>query len=111
MNNVYDIARDLVISLKETDQYKNYKNLKAKVSDNESLSKMINDFQEKNMQVQTEMMLTGQQSEELLQQVQSLYTIVMQDPLAAEYMQAEMAFTQVVSEIYGILGEVVRDEK
>ena len=47
----------------------------------------------------------------MMQQVQQLYAVVAQDPLAAQYFAAEMAYTQVVSEIYGILGEAVRFEK
>lgn len=110
MNNVYDLAHELARALKESDQYKTYVHMKAKVSENEELSAMINDFQEKNMTMQTQQMLTGTPPEDLVGQVQALYQIVMKDPLAAEYIQSEMAFTQVVSDIYGILGEVIRIE-
>lgn len=112
MTNVYDLAHELTRSLKETDQYKNYVALKARVDAEESLAKMVNDFQEKNMEVQTQMMLNGGQApEEAMKQVQDLYAIVAQNPLAAQYFAAEMAYTQVVSEIYGIIGEAVRFEK
>ena len=108
MQNVYDLAHELVRSLKETDQYKNYQEMKAKVGGNEELTKMLNDFQDKNMQLQLGVMQTGKPDEELQKQVSSLYSIVMADPLAAQYMQAEYSFTQVVSEIYQILGEVAQ---
>ena len=112
MNNVYDLSHDLARSLKETDQYKNYVAIKARVDAEPSLAKMVNDLQEKNMEIQTKMMLNGGTApEELTQQFQQLYAIVAQDPLAAQYFAAEMAYTQVVSEIYGILGEAVRFEK
>ncbi|NCB41696.1 MAG: YlbF family regulator [Clostridia bacterium] len=110
MTNVYDLAHELARALKESDQYKTYLEIKNKVSENEELSAMINDFQDKNMAMQTEQMLKGSPPEDLISQVQSLYKIVMADPLAAQYIQAEMAFTQVVSDIYGILGEVIRVE-
>jgi len=110
MNNVYDIAHELARALKESDQFKHYQSMKKRVSENEDLSEMINDFQEKNMAMQTQQMLDGTPTEELISQVQSLYQIVMADPLAAQYIQAEIAFTQVVSDIYGILGEVIRVE-
>lgn len=110
MTNVYDVAHELARALKESDQYKNYVEIKHKVSENEDLSAMINDFQDKNMAMQTEQMLKGAPPEDLVAQVQSLYKIVMADPLAAQYIQAEMSFTQVVSDIYGILGEVIRVE-
>ena len=112
MNNVYDLAHDLARSLKETDQYKNYAAIKARVDAEPDLAKMVNDFQEKNMEVQTQMMLnSGKAPEDMMQQVQQLYSVIAQDPLCAQYFAAEMAYTQVVSEIYGILGEAVRFEK
>ena len=110
MENVYDLAHALARSLKESEQYRHYQQMKSKISENEDLSNMINDFQEKNMAMQTQQMLGTVPPEELVGQVQSLYQIVMSDPLAAQYFQSEIAFTQVVSDIYGILGEVIRIE-
>lgn len=110
MKNVYDLTHELARALKDSDQYKTYMEMKKKVSENEELSAMLNDFQEKNMTMQTQQMLTGTPPQDLVAQVQSLYQIVMKDPLAAQYIQSEMAFTQVVSDIYGILGEVIRVE-
>ena len=108
MTNVYDLAHELVRSLKETDQYKDYKAVKQRVNGNESLSKMLNDFQEQNVKLQTSMMMGEEPSDEMKQQFQRLYAVVMSDPLAAEYMQKEMQFTQVVSEIYGIISEAAK---
>ncbi|MBQ2059271.1 MAG: YlbF family regulator [Firmicutes bacterium] len=108
MQNVYDIAHELVRSLKETDQFKNYKAAKAKLDSNEQLSKMIADLQEKSMQMQARMMTGEKPSDEEMQQYQSLYGIVLQDPLAAEYLQSEMAFSQIVADIYGIIGDAVK---
>lgn len=108
MQNVYDIAHELVRSLKETDQFKNYKAAKAKLDTNEQLAKMIADLQEKSMQMQARMMTGEKPSDEEMQQYQSLYGIVLQDPLAAEYLQSEMAFSQIVADIYGIIGDAVK---
>ena len=105
MNNVYDIAHELCRSLKETDQYKNYVAAKKKADENEAVVKMLNDFHEKNAQYQTKVMMEGKPDEELMAQVQELYTIVIQDPTAAEYLQAELSYSQVIAEIYQILGE------
>jgi cell fate (sporulation/competence/biofilm development) regulator YlbF (YheA/YmcA/DUF963 family) len=110
MENVYDLAHGLARALKESEQYRHYLEMKTRISENEDLSNMINDFQAKNMDLQTQQMLGGVPPEELVSQVQALYQIVMADPLAAQYFQAEIAFTQVVSDIYGILGEVIRVE-
>ena len=108
MQNVYDIAHELARSLKETDQFKNYDAAGKKLRENEALSKMIADLQEKSMQLQARVMSGDKPSDEEMQQYQSLYAIVLQDPLAAEYLQSEMAFSQVVSDIYGIIADVAK---
>lgn len=108
MNNVYDIAHELCRSLKETDQYKNYQRAKLKVDSNEAVAKMINDFHDVNAQFQTKTLMEGTQDAELMAKVQSLYAIVIQDPLAAEYLQAELSYSQVIAEVYQILGEAAQ---
>ncbi len=109
MQNVYDIARELVHSLKECDQYKNYKAAKAKVDANEDLTKMINDFTEKGIELQT-LSMTGQTpDEETLTKYQQLYGVVMSDPSAAEYLNAQMMISQIVSEIYQMIGEALNE--
>ena len=110
MQNIHDVAHELVRALKDSEQYRHYKEMKDKISQNEELTAMINDFQEKNMAIQTQQMLEGKLSEEMMEQVQALYQIVMADPLVAQYIQSEVAFTQIVSDIYGIIGEVIRFE-
>ncbi|HHX93157.1 MAG TPA: YlbF family regulator [Clostridiales bacterium] len=110
MQNIHDVAHELARALKDSEQYRHYKEMKEKISQNEELTAMINDFQEKNMAIQTQQMLEGKLSEEMMEQVQALYQIVMADPLAAQYIQSEVAFTQIVSDIYGIIGEVIRFE-
>jgi cell fate (sporulation/competence/biofilm development) regulator YlbF (YheA/YmcA/DUF963 family) len=108
MQNVYDVARELVHSLKECDQYKNYKAAKAKIDANEDLAKMINDFTEKGLELQT-MTMTGQTpDEDTLSKYHQLYAVVMSDPSAAEYLNAQMSISQIVSEIYQMIGEALQ---
>ena len=106
--NVYDHAHELARALKQSPEYTGYIQLKEKVSRNAELSQMLNDFQEKNMQMQTQQMLSGQPPEGMADQIQSLYQILMADPLAAQYLQAEFAFTKIIADVYGILGEVIQ---
>ena len=47
MQNVYDIAHELVRSLRETDQYKDFVDAKKALDANPQISAMMNDFQEK----------------------------------------------------------------
>ena len=43
----------------------------------------------------------------MMQSVQELYQIIMKDPMAAQYMQAEMRFSLMMNDVYKILGDVM----
>ena len=108
--NVYDQAHNLARALKECDEYKNYMRLKDEVMKVEGLSEMLADFQKKQFEVQAKQMMGEELGPEAMAQIQDLYQIMMKDPKAMEYLQAEMMFTRIVSDVYGILGEVIQIE-
>ena len=111
MQNVYDLAHEMARSLRETDQFKDYKKYTEMVKANESLNKMIEDFKTLNIQAQTALMTGGQPDAELTQKIQSAYAIVMQDPTCAAYINAEMSFSAVIGDIYKILGDAIDTSK
>jgi len=90
--NVYDQAHGLTAAIKESEEYKQYQAVKEKAKANPELEKMLQDFQAKQFELQAKQMMGESMGEDAIQQVQNLYTIIMQDPLAAEYMQCEMRF-------------------
>ena len=106
--NVYDNAHALSRAIKESAEYQNYKILKDEVSLNPELSEMLNDFQQKQYSLQAGQLLGQDISPEIMGQVQELMQIIMRDPKAAEYMQAEMMFSKMIADVYGILGEVIK---
>lgn len=106
--NVYDEAHSLVRAIKATPEYTQYMDLKQKASQNPELTNMLNDFQGQQFELQ-KMQLMGQDiGAEMTEQIQSLYQILMKDPLAAQYVQAEMRFTMMINDVYSILGEAVK---
>jgi cell fate (sporulation/competence/biofilm development) regulator YlbF (YheA/YmcA/DUF963 family) len=106
--NVYDEAHALAKALKESPEYRNYMQLKDRVSENEDLAESINDFQQKQFEIQTQTILGKEPESDMMEQIQNLYEILLRDPLAAQYLQAEYAFTRLVSDVYQILGEVIK---
>ena len=47
------------------------------------------------------------QSPEMMQSMQEALQIVMKDPLASEYLQAEMRFSLMMKDVYEILNGIV----
>ncbi len=106
--NAYDEAHALARALKESEEYVTYMKIKDRVSENAELSAMLNDFQQRQFQLQAQQVMGGDVTAEMAEHTQNLYQILAKDPLAAEYLQAEFAFTRIVSDVYAILGEVIK---
>ncbi len=106
--NVYDRAHQLAKALKESQEFKQYNSLKQEISKDESLKKMLDDFQQKQMEIQTQQMFGNEVEQDKMQQIQELYQIIVKDPKAGEYLQAEMVLSKMMADIYGILGEVIK---
>ncbi len=105
--NVYDQAHGLASAIKESEEFKQYNALKNQIDANEELSKMLKDFQAKQLEFQTKQMMGEQPNTEDMAGIQQLYTIMAADPLTSQYLQAEMRFSLMMKDVYGIIGEAI----
>ena len=105
--NVYDQAHNLARAIKESEEFKQYDYLKKVIDQKEDLSKMVKDFQSKQFEMQAKQMMGEEVGPEMMQGIQELYQIIMTDPTASQYMQAEMRFSLMMNDVYKILGEVM----
>ncbi len=105
--NVYDEAHNLERAIRESEEYKQYAAVKAKVAERSELNDMLKDFQAKQMAVQAKQMMGEEIQEDMMQNIQNLYAIIAKDPLASEYLQCEMRFSMMMQDVYKILGEVI----
>lgn len=104
---VYDKANELAKALAESEEYKSYKASKEKVDRNNSARDMLKDFKKRQFELQA-MQLSGQKPDEAkLNQIQSLYQVIILNPDIAEYLHAEFRFNQMFSDIYNIIGKAV----
>jgi len=106
--NVYDCAHQLARALKDSQEYKNFNRLNEEISANKELKEMLDDFQQKQLELQTQQLFGNEVEENGMEEIQKLYQIVAKDPKAAEYLQAQMALSKIMADIYGILGEVIK---
>lgn len=104
--NVYNEAHNLAAAIKGSDEYKNYIELRKKINANPQLSEIVNDFQAKQLDLQMKQM-SGNLDDSAMQEIQSLYGVMMKDPVTAEYMQAEMRFSLMMNDVYKILGDAI----
>ena len=110
--NVYEESHRLSQAIKESEEYKQYMNLKAKIDENPELAKKVNDFIEKQFELQAQQLINKEEanSEKMAQEManlQELSRILMTDPLAAEYLQAQVRFSIMMNDVYKILSDVI----
>lgn len=108
--NVYEEAHNLSRAIKESEEYKQYKAAAEKIKENEELDKMMKDFMNKQIEMQTQQMLGQEPEQSMMESIQKLSAIVMSDPVAAEYLQCQMRFSIMIQDVYKILGDVITIE-
>jgi cell fate (sporulation/competence/biofilm development) regulator YlbF (YheA/YmcA/DUF963 family) len=108
MDNIHDKARELAAALVQSEEYRSYMEVKEKASGNAELSAAINDLHEKQFEMQKRQINGEEIGPDYLSQMQNLSQILMRDPLAAEYLQAEVRFTLMVNDVYEIIGAAVK---
>ena len=107
--NFYDKVYELVRDLKTTNEYKKYVELKAKVKADSALSEKIKAFREKQMAYQKEYLAGKEMDATSKQEMQQLYSLIIQSPVAAEFFQAEIALDVMLADMQKIIGEGIKD--
>jgi cell fate (sporulation/competence/biofilm development) regulator YlbF (YheA/YmcA/DUF963 family) len=104
----YDLAHELAIALKESDEFKQFLKSKEKVTSNESNHKMVREFQLKQWEIREAQLLDTEINEEKQQELESLYSLVSLNPAAREYLEAEFEVSRIVNDIQKIIGEAIQ---
>jgi cell fate (sporulation/competence/biofilm development) regulator YlbF (YheA/YmcA/DUF963 family) len=103
--NVYDKAHELAAVLKTIPEVIEYKACKEKIEGNPSNKKMVEDFRKKQIEVYTLQMQGKQPSKEQMESFQGLYSIVKMNPDVNKYLESELRFSQIYSDIMKIMGD------
>ncbi|MDR1796258.1 MAG: YlbF family regulator [Clostridiales Family XIII bacterium] len=105
---IHDRAHELAAEIKRSEEYLGYLAAKEKAQRNPELVEALNDYQEKQFEMQKKQMLGEDIGPDVMGQMQNLYQILARDPVAAEYLGAQMRFAMMVNDVYTILGEVLK---
>jgi len=105
--NVYNEAHNLARAIRESEEFKQYDEIKKKIAGNPGLTEMLSDFQRRQFEMQAKQMMGEPMAEGINEQIQELYNIMMRDPVSAQYLQCEVRFSLMMNDVYKILGEAV----
>lgn len=107
--NVYDTANKLALEIKSSEEYKNYKELKANLESNLELKQKIDDFEKMRYEIQVLAMQGKEVEEEKNRKLQEMYTILVQNKEIKEYFDAEVKFNVMLADVNKIIAESVQD--
>ena len=107
--NFYDKVHELIRNLKDTPEYQNYMRIKEKVKKDEELTVKIKDFKDDQRAEQMKYINGQQMADETRQELQQKYSLLIQNPLAVEFFQAEIKLDVLLADMQKILGEGLKD--
>lgn len=106
---VYDTANILANEIKKSQEYKLYKEVKEKVSQNQELKNKIDEFEKVRYEAQVLSIKSGGQDAEKINKLQELYGILIQNKEIKEYFDLEVKFNVMIADVNKIIAEAIKD--
>lgn len=107
--NVYDTANKLAFEMKNSEEYKNYKDAKEKIMQNPEMKAKIEEFEKIRYDAQVLAIKQGEGDSEKMQKLQELYTILVENKDVKEYFDLEVKFNIMVADVNKIIAESIKD--
>jgi len=106
---VYDSAHELARAIKESIEYKEYKEVKEKVFADTTLKTQVEEFDKIRYEEQLLAMQGEQQSEEKMKKLHELYNILIQKPDIKDYFDKQVRFNVMIADVNKIIGESMKE--
>lgn len=105
----HDSINELVVSFKDTQEYKEYLQLKQKLKQDNNVYNMLKDFKDKQNQVQISY-LNGQDiSKEKQEEMENLYSIVIQNDDCRKILECEMKINIILADLQKSMGDAIEE--
>lgn len=109
MNNPYDQAHLLAKSLSNSNEYKRFTEIGAKLKLQPEILQQIQDFFRKQMELEIGMMSGQTLDSEKTKDLEELYRLIQLQPIGKEFFESQMRFQQLMSDIMKIVNESVAE--
>ena len=106
---VYDKVHSLATSIKNSQEYIEFKAIKEKICEFPELKAQIDEFEKIRYEEQLLAMQGEQQSEDKMKKLQELYEILVQNEKVKEYFDKEIRFNVLIADVNKIIGEAIKD--
>lgn len=107
--NIYDKTHELAKALNQSIEYQSFLKAKRLIDGDDTTKKIIKDFMMKKLEIQYEVMSGKEQDKVKVEQLQKMYELIALNPKARDFLDAQMRFERVMTDIYKIIGESVAE--
>ena len=107
--NVYDTVNQLAKEIKESEEYSEYKKMKELIKEKPELKEKLDNFEKARYETQISTMKGEEPSKEQVENLQKIYLELIQNDITKKYLDTELKFNTMLSDINKILGEAVQD--
>ena len=107
--NFYDKVHEMVRAFKDTPEFREYVELKNKLKEEKDAYDRLKDFKERQKNSQMEYIDGKEQSKEKLEEMQNLYSIVIQNETSRKLLENEMKINVMLADMQKIIGDALKD--
>ena len=107
--NIYDTANRLAFEMKNSDEYKKYKEAKDSIMKNPELKAKIDEFEKIRYDAQVLTIKSGENDPEKMKKLQDMYTILVENKEIKDYFDLEVKFNVMVADVNKIIAEAIKD--
>lgn len=107
--NFYDKVHEMVRAFKDTPEFREYVELKNKLKEEKDAYDRLKDFKERQKNYQMEYIDGKVQSKEKLDEMQNLYSIVIQNETSRKLLENEMKINVMLADMQKIIGDALKD--
>ena len=108
--NIYDTANKLEKEIRDSNEYKEYKKLKANIEANPAQKEKVEEFEHLRYKIQIDAMQgNSTNAEENTKLLQDKYAELLKDEEIKKYFEAEIKFNVMIADVNKIIAEAVKD--
>jgi cell fate (sporulation/competence/biofilm development) regulator YlbF (YheA/YmcA/DUF963 family) len=109
MANIYDVAYDLEKALRDSDDFLALKTSYDEVNNNPETKELFGKFRDIQVSLQEKQMAGQEVTQEEVEEAQTLFTEVQQNPIISKLMSAEQRMSMIINEMNKIITKPLED--
>lgn len=109
--SIKEKAKELAAEIKNSDEYKNLQEAKAKLDDDKEAAELMQKLQSKQQRVQMMRQNGNELNEAMKKDLESLHAEMEENPIVSDFMQRQEDFNNIMEEVNNKLSTAIQDEE